>query len=110
MAESQKAGLAGWEGMGTSGNSRSQGSSGETCNFQVSSWPQVVMETLWTFPGRKEEKMYYKKRKKAFDAQFIGRHNAIYERFNQHYQEPETASEVLQKSDTELFRTHPENL
>lgn len=53
MAESQKTGLAGWEGMGTSGNSRYN--LGGTW-LQVSSWPKVVTEMLLTFPGRKEEK------------------------------------------------------
>lgn len=93
MAESQKAGLAGWEGMGTSGNSRSH--LGGTW-LQVSSWPKVVTETLSTFPGRKK-KRYNKEVKKAFDAQFIGRHNVIYERFSQHYQELEETAKSFRR-------------
>lgn len=44
---------------------------------------------LLIFLGRKEIKKCYEKVKKAFDAQFIGRHNVIYERFSRHYQELE---------------------
>lgn len=35
--------------------------------------------------------------KKAFDAQFIGRHNVMYERFSQHYQELEETAKSFRR-------------
>lgn len=53
---------------------------------------------LPTFPGRKKEKRYSEKVKKAFDAQFIGRHNVIYERFSRHYQELEETAKSFRRA------------